>query len=114
MAGLAGVDKKGRCSRAGECRGDLAGDMAGLAHADDDDAALAGEHQPACLGKRGFVDLCRQPADGARLGVDDGACEFLQSLVIHSVKFIYNSILDTGCLRLLSESPGRLADGAEV
>ena len=45
MAGLAGMDELGRRAGGGERGSDLAADMTGLAHAADDDAALACQHE---------------------------------------------------------------------
>ena len=45
VACLAGMDEKRRRAGRGERRGDLARDVAGLAHAGDDDAALGGADQ---------------------------------------------------------------------
>lgn len=67
VRGLARVHKEGRCAGAGERRGDLAADVPALAHAGDDHAPLAGEDQPAGLGKL-FVDARRQRLQ--RLGLE--------------------------------------------
>ena len=45
MAGLGGMHEEGRCAGGGQRRGDLAADMAALAHAHDDDPAAAFEHR---------------------------------------------------------------------
>ena len=45
MKGLAGMNEEGRGARRGHRRGDLAPDVAGLAHAADDDAARAAQDQ---------------------------------------------------------------------
>ena len=46
MAGLAGMDEMRRRAGGGEGRGDLAADMAALAHAGDDDAAVGASRMP--------------------------------------------------------------------
>jgi len=45
VAGLGRMNEIGRCSGAGQRRRDLASDMAGLAHAADDYAAVAIQNQ---------------------------------------------------------------------
>ena len=45
VAGLGGMDEKGRGARAGQGCGDLAADMAGFADAEHHDAACTGQHQ---------------------------------------------------------------------
>ena len=52
VAGFARVHVEGRRAGRGQGRGDLARDVAGLAHAGADHAAAAGQHQPAGGGER--------------------------------------------------------------
>ena len=51
VARLRRVQEERRAARAREGRRDLVADVPGLAHAGDDDAAFAGEQQPAGRGK---------------------------------------------------------------
>ena len=62
-----GVQEERRAARAGERRCDLVADVAGLAHAGDDDAARAGEQQVAGAGKR-VVEAMLERGDGVGLG----------------------------------------------
>src|SRR3546814_4704073 len=72
MPGFARVNVERRGAGGGEGCGDLARHVPGLAHADADHAAAAGEQQPAGAGK-----VAVEPgADGvqpAGLGVEDAA-----------------------------------------
>ena len=61
MAGLARMDEKGRRSGGRQRRGDLARDVAGLAHAGDDDAAFDAANQ-----------LCRRDKGGSQAIPDGG------------------------------------------
>ncbi len=51
VAGLAGMHVEGRCAGGGQGGGDLARDVAGLAHAGADHAATRFQHQPAGAGE---------------------------------------------------------------
>ena len=83
MTGLTRVHEEGGRAGACQCGGDLAGDMAGLAHASDNHAAPAFQHQAAGLEKRGLADFPGQTVNGGGLGIDNGEREILQFLVDH-------------------------------
>jgi hypothetical protein len=67
MAGLGRMDEVGRGAGAGQGRGDLAPDMAGLAHAADDDAPAAIEDQPSACRNSSPM---RSASASDRIGLD--------------------------------------------
>ena len=70
MTRFARVDEEGRSSSAGQGRGDLAGDMARLAHTGDHYAPAATEENPARFGET-VVDSLAQRRQCRRFDGDD-------------------------------------------
>ncbi len=66
---LGGMDKVRRCAGTGKGGGDLAGDVAGLAHAGDDHSAATGQQDFDCTQKSG-VDAVSQRRDGGGFDFD--------------------------------------------
>ena len=77
VRGLARVHEEGGGAGAGEGGGDLAADVAALAHAGDDDAPLAGEHQTAGIGELP-VEARRQRLQRLGLELDHLASQLLE------------------------------------
>ena len=79
VRGLGRVDEQRRRAGRGQRGRDLAGDMAGLADAGDDDAPLAGKQElhRSYKGIGGAVgDAVFQRQQGIRFNLKRGACEF--------------------------------------
>ena len=72
VAGFARMHVERRGAGGGQGRGDLARDMAGLAHAGADHAAVAGQQQPAGIGERA-VDARGDRGQALGLDLDDAA-----------------------------------------
>ena len=72
VAGFGGMHEKRRRARGGQGGGDLAGDVAGLAHAADDDAAAAFEADGAGARETG-IEPRHQRRDGATLDLESPA-----------------------------------------
>lgn len=68
MTGLGRMHKIGRRPGAGQCRGDLAGDMARLAHTTHDDATTAGQDALDGTGSV-IIDTSLKGTDGSRFNV---------------------------------------------
>src|SRR5690606_26783847 len=73
MVSLAWVHEEARCARAGERRGDLLADDAGLAHSAHDGAAARAEDLVHRL-REAFVDLPGERADRIGLDAEDAPC----------------------------------------
>ena len=86
VTGLAGVDEKSGTAGTGQGRRHLAADMAGLAHAQHHDAALAGQHQFTGLGEIG-IDALAQGGHGPGLDLDDRGAQFPEARVVIRGRF---------------------------
>ena len=71
------MHEEGGGAGAGEGGGDLAADVAALAHAGDDDAPLAGQHQTAGIGELP-VEARRQRLQRLGLELDHLASQLLE------------------------------------
>ena len=85
MAGLAGVHEKGWRAGGGQGRGDLAPDVATLAHAHHDDATAAHQHDLA-RAPEAFALARLQAEQGAGLDVESVARELQRTHRIESGK----------------------------
>jgi hypothetical protein len=76
------VDKKRRCSGAGQRCGNFAANVPGLTHTDDHDAT--GTFEQASAGSNEIViDAFEQAGDCLSLGFDDASCESFDAVFIH-------------------------------
>ncbi|MNG09003.1 hypothetical protein D3C84_923980 [compost metagenome] len=73
MAGLGGVNEKGRGASTGQGRGDLVADMPRFAHADHDDTAFAGQNHFAGAHEI-RVDTGQQAFYGFHFEADGALC----------------------------------------
>jgi len=77
------MQEKRRAAGTGERGCDLAGDVAGFAHAGHDDAALAVQ-QAAAGCHEAIIDAAPQRADGLCLGIQHRQRHAFEALVIHA------------------------------
>lgn len=70
MTGFSWVHEKCRRAGAGECGSNFVADMTGLTHADNDNSALAGEHDLTSFDEL-VINLLEQAANGIQLGLND-------------------------------------------
>ena len=106
MACFTGMNKESWCARARQRSGDLAPDVTGLAHADDDDAPGSAQAQLAGS-RKGIVEALGQVVNRARFNLQHACRERFQLIggELSSHRSIARCVADADSIS--HPSPGR-------